>query len=362
MAAQVMHLRRPRIKRSIERVDAPNGDLILMRAVGDDICVSAPNASERELLGALDGRSTVDQLSERFGRANVDAALAPMEEMFLLEDAAEDQQMPRDERERFDRQLRYFSDVRRDGPAADECQRRLRESTIAVLGVGGLGGRVALELACGGVGEIWLFDGDRVEISNLDRQIQFSEADVGRRKVEVTAERLRSFNSAVEVRSTFGRIESQEALSECIAGADIVVDGIDWPAYEVEHWCNAACFEAGIPYIAMSQLPPLVRLGPLYVPGRTGCYACQDMRYRREYPLYDVAIDQLRGRESPAPSLGPPCGVIGGVVAMEIVHYLTGLMEPATLGVGYTLDLRTLAVEREEVTPEPLCPICSDGS
>lgn len=360
MSAEPKHtlLKRPRIKPSIQRLEAPNGDVILMRAAADDIHVSGPSRSERELLGALDGSHTTDQLSARFGDDTVLPALASMQALFLLEDGAEDEQIPLEERERFDRQLRYFSDVGEDGPTPNECQRRLREAVVAVLGVGGLGGRVALELACTGVGELRLFDGDRVEVSNLDRQIQFAESDVGRRKVEVTAARLRSFNSALKVRSTFGRIESPEMLSGCIAGADLVVDAIDWPAYEVERWCNVACFEAGIPYIAMSQLPPLVRVGPLYVPGSTGCYSCQEIRYRREYPLYEVAIDQLRGRESLAPSLGPPCGVIGGIVAMEIVHHLTGLTRPATLGVGYTLDLRTLTVEREDVVPEPTCPVC----
>jgi len=219
---------------------------------------------------------------------------------------------------------------------------------------------VAWELACCGVGELRIIDGDLVEASNLDRQIQYAEADIGRRKVDAMAERLRAFNSAIRVEPTFGRIASEAELADYIRGADIVVDAADWPAHEFEFWCNAACFAAGTPYIAMSQLPPLIRVGPLYVPGTTGCYACQDIRYRREYPLYDLAIEQRRGRESPAPSLGPPCGAIGGMVAMDVLHFLTGLVEPATLGVGFSIDLRTMEVEREPIIPELECPVCAD--
>jgi bacteriocin biosynthesis cyclodehydratase domain-containing protein len=350
---------RPRLKRTVEPVETPEGDIILMRSIADDIRIVEPDRSERSLLQALDGRSTLDQLFARFGPVEVTESLDQMQTLFLLEDAAEDKEFPLAERARFDRQLRYFSDLREDGPAPAECQQRLREAVVTVLGVGGLGGRVAWELACCGVGELRLFDGDTVEVSNLDRQIQFDESDLGKAKVEVTAERLRRFNSEVRVNATRCRIESEEQLTECIAGADLVIDAVDWPPFEVEAWCNAACFAAGIPYIAMSQLPPLVRVGPLYVPGETGCYACQEIRYRREYPLYDVAIGQLRGRESPAPSLGPPCGVIGGLVGMEAVHFLTGLAPPATLGVGCTIDLRTMEVEREQVVPEPTCPICT---
>ncbi|HKF82593.1 MAG TPA: TOMM precursor leader peptide-binding protein [Solirubrobacterales bacterium] len=351
-------LARPRLKRSLETVDA-GGDVIFMRAVADDVRVVRPSVEERELIRALDGETSVEDLVARFGAPAVAEVVDQMQSMSLIEDAVDDDAVPAEERERFDRQLRYFSDVSDGAPTPSQAQARLRRARVAVLGVGGLGGRTAWELACCGVGELRLIDGDLVETSNLDRQIQYTEADVGRRKVEVTAARLRAFNSAIRVEPTFGRIESEAELADYIQEADLVVDAADWPAHEFEFWCNAACFAAGIPYIAMSQLPPLVRVGPLYVPGKTGCYACQDIRYRREYPLYDVAIDQRRATSSPAPSLGPPCGVIGGLVAMDVVHQITGLVEPATLGVGHSIDLRTMEVEREPIVPEASCPVCA---
>jgi bacteriocin biosynthesis cyclodehydratase domain-containing protein len=225
--------------------------------------------------------------------------------------------------------------------------------------VGGLGGRVAWELACCGIGKLILIDGDRVEESNLNRQIQYTEADIGRLKVEAMAARLRAFNSKIKVRTVASRVESQAELVDLIAGANLVVDAADWPAHDIEHWCNAACFEAGIPYIAMSHYPPVARAGPLYVPGETGCFECQTIGYRREYPLFDIAVEQRRARPSPAATLGPACGVVGGLVGAEAMHFLTKLIPPAMLGVGFLYDLRTMEVQRYEVVPEPECPICS---
>ncbi len=350
---------RPRIKRTTEPIGSPDGDLYLLRPSADnDIRIERPDEEDRRLLTALDGDRTVAQLQEEFGEKAVADLISQLRELEVVEDAADDDLLEPGELARFDRQLRYFSDVgRRDLPPS-ECQRRLREARVAVLGVGGLGGWAAWALACCGVGEMWLIDGDRVEISNLNRQILYTEADLGLLKVETAAARLRAFNSATTVTATARRLESEADIAEFIAGSDVVIDAADWPAHDIERWCNAACFEAGIPYITMSHFPPIARVGPLYVPGETGCFVCQEAAYRREYPLFDVAVEQRRAQPSPAATLGPACGLIGGQVGLEVMHLLTGLSRPSTQGVAHIYDLRTMEVKREPVVPEPGCPVC----
>jgi molybdopterin-synthase adenylyltransferase len=352
-------MRRPRIKRTTEPVGSPDGDVYLMRPSADnDIRIEKPNEEQRQLLEALDGEHTLEQLHEQFGEEEVGDLISQLQELEAVEDAADDDLLPAAELARFDRQLRYFSDVGPQGLTPSECQRRLREAKLAVLGVGGLGGAAARSLASIGVGEMWLIDGDRVERSNLNRQTLYTEADFGLLKVEAATARLRAFNPAMRVTSTARRLESQAEIAEFIDGADVVIDAADWPAHDIERWCNAACFEAGIPYITMSHFPPIARVGPLYVPGKTGCFACQETAYRREYPLFDVAVEQRRAKASPAATLGPACEMIGGQVGLEVMHLLTGLAEPSTLGVAHISDLRTMEVERETVVPEPGCPVC----
>ena len=350
---------RPRLKRTIEAIEVPDGDVILMRSSAADIRVECPDQNERALMKALDGTHSTAELEVRFGSGEVRETLAQMTELNLIEDAAEEDRLAPGVRERFDRQLRYFGDVARPGGATPaEAQLRLGSARVAVLGVGGLGGRVAMELAAIGVGELRLTDGDRVETSNLNRQIQYTEADVGNIKVEAMAARLRSFNSAATVTTSAERLESKADVSRFISGADIVVDAADWPAHEIERWCDSACFAAGIPYIAMSHFPPIARIGPLYVPGVTGCFACQEEEYRRDYPLYDIAVEQRRAKPAPAATLGPACGLTGGLVATEVMHFLTGITPPRTLGAGYTMDLRTYELERYEVVRNAECVVC----
>ena len=351
-------MRRPRIKRTTESVLSPDGDLYLLRPSADgDIRIEKPTEDDRRLLAALDGEHAIEQLHEEFGVEAVADLISQLGELEVVEDAADDDLLGAGELARFDRQLRYFSDIGGERTPS-ECQERLREAKVAVLGVGGLGGWAAWALNCCGVGEMWLVDGDRVEISNLNRQILYSEADIGLLKVEVAAARLRAFNSAARITAAARRLESQVEIADFIAGADVVIDAADWPAHDIERWCNSACFEAGIPYITMSHFPPIARVGPLYVPGVTGCFACQETAYRREYPLFDVAVEQRRAQPSPAATLGPACGLIGGQVGMEVMHLLTGLAEPSTLGNAQIYDLRTMVSKREAVVPEPGCPVC----
>jgi bacteriocin biosynthesis cyclodehydratase domain-containing protein len=349
---------RPRIKRTTERMESPDGDLYLLRpSAGADVHIENPDAEGRQLLDALDGSEERCALEERFGDGPVRDLLAQLEELGLVEDAADDDLIPDGVLGRFDRQLRYFSDIT-TGPTPSQCQTRLESSRVVVLGVGGLGGWSAWSLACCGIGEMVLIDGDRVEQSNLNRQTLYREADIDRLKAEAAAERLGAFNSAMRIEAIAERLDGEEAIAKVIEGCDVVVDAADWPAHDIEEWVNSACFAAGIPYVTMSHFPPIARVGPLYVPGKTGCFSCQVAAYRRAYPMFDIAIEQRRAKPSPAATLGPACALIGGQIGLDILHLLTGLAVPSTQGVGHIYDLRTMKVEREPVVPEPDCPVC----
>jgi bacteriocin biosynthesis cyclodehydratase domain-containing protein len=349
---------RPRIKRTTERLQAPNGDLYLRRpSETSDIRIKDPSQELRRLLAALDGTRTRAELNEEFGEAQVERLVVQLGELGLGEDASDDELIAPKTRARFDRQLRYFSDVA-TGQTPSQCQAKLEDTRIAVLGVGGLGGWSALTLACCGIGEMLLVDFDTVELSNLNRQVLYAESDIGRPKATVAAERLGAFNSAMRLEAREERLDSEEAVAVVIDGYDLVINAVDWPAHDIELWVNSACFEAKIPYIAMSHYPPLARVGPLYVPGETGCYSCQEIAHKRAYPLYDVAVEQQRAEPSPAATLGAACALISGQITLDVMHHLTGLAKPSTFAVSHIYDLRTMDVQREPVDREPECDVC----
>jgi ThiF family len=154
-------------------------------------------------------------------------------------------ELPPDLAARFHRQLPYLAGF--GDPAA--LQLRLRASTVAVLGCGGLGTWALGALAGAGVGSFVLVDDDVVEASNLNRQVLYGAGDVGRAKVDRAAAWLRAFDPGVRVVTHRLRVAGPDDVGSAIAGADVLVQTADTPPYALVRWVDSACRSLGIPYV-----------------------------------------------------------------------------------------------------------------
>ena len=291
--------------------------------------------------------------------AGIAAAVADLDSAGLLERRGPRDPLAPERRERFDRQLIYFSDLAPSGVAAEECQLRLARARVVILGCGGLGSWTACGLACAGVGELVLIDDDRVELSNLNRQLLFGEADVGERKTEAASRALRGHDSTLKVETVERRVRGPQDLEDVLEGADLLIATADWPPFELPRWVNRACLDAGVPYVSGGQFLPLSRVGPTVIPGRSACLECEERRIRRDYPLYDEMAEFRTRNPADAAAMGAACGVVGSMLAMEAIHLLGGVVEPSTVDAALILDLRTMAIAREETERDPDCPACS---
>lgn len=346
---------RPRLLGASEAVETADGRVLLLAGsgVGEHVELEHAPPGTVELLRSLDGTRTLAQIEASGGAGLVRELTAAG----LLDDAADDElTLSAAEVERYDRHLRYFATCVPAPRAA--TQAALRSATVAVLGLGGLGGMAALVLAACGVGHLVGVDGDAVQESNLARQILFRTRDVGARKAAVAARELRALNPWTRVTPVDRRLTSATGVADVIDGCDAVVAAIDWPAHRVSEMVDEACFAGGVPYIAMSQHPPLVRVGPLLVPGRTACGACAHRAELEAHPLLGD-IGAAARDDSPAATYAPACGVIGALLANELIALLTGLHAPATLGRGWTFDLQSFASSWSPVRGGAGCPRCA---
>jgi molybdopterin/thiamine biosynthesis adenylyltransferase/rhodanese-related sulfurtransferase len=241
------------------------------------------------------------------------------------------------EAQRYSRHL-VLPEVGRDG------QRRLKGSSVIVVGVGGLGIPAAVYLASAGVGKIGLVDDDRIEMPNLQRQFLFSESDIGRKKVEVAAQRLNQVNPNIEVVTYDEKLDSGNAL-EILTDYEVVIDATD--NLPSRYLINDACVLLKKPDVYASVLGFdgqtsvfFTLMGP--------CYRCLNPS-----PPPPESVKSCEG----AGVLGVLPGVMGGIQAVQTIHMLLGTGSPL---VGRLLVFNGLETSFDEVRikKDPSCQVC----
>jgi len=191
-------------------------------------------------------------------------------------------------------------------------QKRLKESKVAVTGAGGLGNPVATYLTLAGVGKIHIYDMDKVELSNLNRQFHFNAEESGQTKAELLARKLARVNPEIEVKGINKKITYDNAF-QLFKGYDAIVDGTD--NFAVRYAVNDSAVVNGIPLFHGAALMYEGRAMSI-VPGETACFRCV-------FPEAPPAGTVPTCRE--AGILGSVTGIIGSIQATEAIRYLAGL-------------------------------------
>ncbi|WP_369601499.1 molybdopterin-synthase adenylyltransferase MoeB [Hahella sp. SMD15-11] len=224
-------------------------------------------------------------------------------------------------------------------------QERLRRSQVLVVGLGGLGCPVALYLAAAGVGELILVDPDRVEVSNIQRQIAHTEQNVGQLKVESAAESVRAINPEVKVTVVPEALDERSA-AKWVSVADAVVDCTD--NFATRELINAE----------------VVKQGRIVVSGAAirfeGQLSVFDMR-RDDSPCYHCLYGAMGDTGltcSEAGVMSPVVGIIGAAQALETIKVLTGTGEPL-VGQLQVFDGLSHQWRRFRLKRDPACPVCA---
>ena len=227
-------------------------------------------------------------------------------------------------------------------------QKKLLESSVLIIGAGGLGAPAAMYLAAAGIGTIGIVDNDVVELSNLQRQIIHSTQDVGRPKVLSAQETINSLNPDVKVK-IYQCFVNADNIMELIKDYDFILDGTD--NFPAKFLINDACVLAGKPF---SHAGITLFYGQLmtYVPGQGPCYRC----IFKEPPPKGAAPSC---RETGV--IGAVAGVIGTLQALEAIKYILGVGELLT-GCLLTFDALSMDFYRAEMPKHVLdCAVCGEN-
>jgi len=225
-----------------------------------------------------------------------------------------------------------------------EGQKRLKSSSVLLIGSGGLGSPLGIYLSAAGIGRLGLVDFDVVDFSNLHRQIIYTEKDVGRKKLEVAHERLTEINPNVQVETHPIRLTSDNAL-DLFRKYDIIVDGTD--NFPTRYLVNDACVLTNKPnvYGSIFRFEGQVSV---FDASKGPCYRCL-------YP------------EPPDPGLVPSCaeggvlgvlpGVIGCMQAVEVIKLVLGKGDPL-IGRLLLFDALKMQFRQFKLRKDPNCPVC----
>jgi molybdopterin-synthase adenylyltransferase len=222
-------------------------------------------------------------------------------------------------------------------------QARLARARALIVGLGGLGSPAAYYLASSGVGELVLNDFDKVDPTNLQRQILYGEAQIGRPKTEAAAETLARLDQRVRLVGVSARLQGEALLTE-VRRCDVVLDGSD--NFGTRFAVNAACVAARKPLVSGAALRFEGQLA-VFRPDLDGpCYRCL-------YAEEDEGLENCRNNGV----LAPLVGVIGSLMAAEAIKLLLGLGADSA-GRMLIYDARTMRWRELTLRRDPRCPVC----
>lgn len=240
--------------------------------------------------------------------------------------------------------LRYSRHILLDGFDIDG-QEKLAKTSVLIVGAGGLGCPAAMYLAAGGVGHLILCDDDKVELSNLQRQIAHVDANIGKAKVESLAQMLKAINPTVQLTLVDQRL-TQENTEALLAKVDVVLDCSD--NFATRFMLNKLCLKAKKPLISGAAVRTEGQLAVFdFRDSESPCYAC----------LYSENAS-ADGNCSSNGVLAPLVGVIGSLQAAEAIKLLADFATPFTASL-LSIDLKNNQQRRFTLAKDPDCPHCS---
>lgn len=357
------HRLRPRLKDQLFEPYAAGGEIRIYRDPGVYFTIADPDGQVARLIALADGGRTVREIADAMaaqwpslGFTDVEEGLTTLDQFDLLEDAAAETTLDEPDQDRFFSNIAFFSTYATLSHSRFAFQEELRRKSVLLLGVGGLGSTLLYNLLGLGVGRIVIVDKDRVERRNFARQFLYAETDVGMPKVARAIARAQAFSSRSRIVGHDMSIGGPDDVLHVLDGADLVLSAIDQPA-NVQDWVNEACISASVPYVVGGMH---FGRGLYYSvqPGVTGCRTCWKTSSDRAYGTSPLVRAPRVNR-----GIGPVASMMGALVSLEALRYLTAFAPPISSGRAWLIDFANGEAGVAHEWPRiPECVVCGARS
>lgn len=259
----------------------------------------------------------------------------------------------------FDSEERYSRDhlfYNLSGEDPKLVQQQLEKKHVIILGCGGIGNIIATNLAVSGVGKLTLIDSDDIELSNLTRQILFTEADVGNKKTTTLKEALLSRNHHVSV-NTLDIICDDPKKFPLLPDCDLIVASGD--SDNICFYLNQHSYREQIPFINVGYIQDIACWGPFIIPGKTACYECfAQSNIANQKNSLDDLVESIN-RNSRAASFGAINMLAAASATLDIIKYLGGFGEIQSLDKRIGIWTDHLKIECQNYQKNQNCNLCA---
>ncbi|MBX9865882.1 MAG: ThiF family adenylyltransferase [Burkholderiales bacterium] len=290
--------------------------------------------------------------------------LSTLDNAYILEDTAllgSNDNLSEYDKDRWSRNTEFFASYCKINDDKHDHQARLKQVRVTLLGIGGLGSHILYDLAALGVYNIRAVDFDKIELSNLNRQILYSESDFGRNKTDAAKDRMKTFFPTNNFEFINKKLSSSADVEEVIKGSDIVICVADKPRLDIQKWLNEACVKNKIPFIT-GGLDVTRAVLCTVIPRNTGCIEC----WKKAVENGDkTTLNLLQGEnqfpqfEMPMPALVPLVSTLTGLMISEFTKLVTGVSKPQSLGKLLAFSFDDLSItEAESWTRQTDCTVC----
>lgn len=224
------------------------------------------------------------------------------------------------------------------------------DKRILILGLGGIGSITIQLLARAGFKKFIIVDSDKVEKSNLIRQLSYDLSDIGKLKIDVIEEKLYKISEDIDIKKINKFINNENDIIDEIKISDFVICTIDKPERQIRRIINDVCVKLNVPILFSGFSEHVGMIGPFIVPKKTACLSCIE-KEDNDIPLYNVKT---------APSYGPLCTLISSIVSDQVINYFIKFKNDSLIGKTMMFNMYTYETEIINWEKNKTCRRCGD--